>query len=308
MENRVVKKVVDFNLEHIFDCGQCFRWNKENDGSYTGVAFDKPMNIIFKPYDEKEFVGEIEIQGISEDEFENVYQKYLDLNRDYTAIKKELRDKDKVLKKAIKYGEGIRILNQDFWEIIISFIISQNNNIKRIKGCVEKLCQLFGEPLGDFRGEQRYGFPKAEVLSKLSVDDLAEVKLGYRAKYIVATSKEIVNLKNKYYKEKNGELEEKFTVDDYLNELRCMDISEIREVLSSFTGVGPKVANCILLFGAGKTEAFPVDVWVKRVMSELYGLSEDKPREMEAFAEDVFGIYGGIAQQYLFYYIREREK
>ncbi len=290
-EKKTIVKVKDFNLNHIFDCGQCFRWDKEEDGSYTGVVFNKILNISFKPDRENSINGEIQLIGSDEEDFKNIWQEYLDLNTDYSIIKGWLKKDDEIMAEAIQWGQGIRILNQELWEVIISFIVSQNNNIKRIKGCIEKLCELYGEPLGEFKGKKRYGFPTVETLARLDVEDLGQVKLGYRAKYIINTSKAIDSLQ----KEKGIKI----------NELSTMETDSLRELLLQYNGIGLKVANCILLFGASKKESFPIDVWVKRVMNKLYGISEKNLQEMETFATEHFGEYGGIAQQYLFYYMRE---
>ena len=143
----VREKVKDFNVDHIFDCGQCFRWNREQDGSYTGIAFGKPVNISFETYMEEQGEGRLCIDNIDEAEFEEHWCGYLDLNRDYGEIKRILAEKDPIMAEAIKSGQGIRILRQDPWETLISFIISQNNNIPRIKKCIESLCELSGKKL-----------------------------------------------------------------------------------------------------------------------------------------------------------------
>lgn len=289
-----IEHIKDFNLDHIFDCGQCFRWAKEEDDSYTGIAFGKIVNIKATPSQQMGSMNQIkmkqglthqdlnclidlEIDHTNEEDVEKIWRHYLDLERDYGPIKELLSKNDSVMAKAIEYGYGIRILNQDKWETIVSFLISQNNNIPRIKKCIESLCRNFGEYVGEYKGKKYYDIPKPEVLSSLSVQDLEECRLGYRAKYIIETAKQV---------ESDG-IEETF---DYLNTL-C--------------GVGPKVANCVLLFSMGKIDCFPIDVWVKRVMNQLYGMNQEDTKAMDAFSKKNFGNYGGIAQQYLFYFIRE---
>lgn len=293
MKRTVINNVNDFNLDHIFDCGQCFRWKKEKDGSYTGTALGKIVNLNFE-YDEgSDFAGNLILNGIDESEFDNTWKTYLDLDMDYSKIKYELAAKDPVIKEAITKGRGIRILQQDLWETIVSFIISQNNNIPRIKGCIEKLCNLFGEEAeieiselniegsdASFSELKACNVPTPEKLAGLTVDDLSEVRLGYRARYLI----------------------------DSANQVLEKGMPQTYEELCALTGVGPKVANCILLFGLGDMRSFPIDVWVKRVMNRMYGIEENKTKEMKEFATETFGDFGGIAQQYLFYYIREMDK
>ena len=271
-----IRGVRDFNAEHIFDCGQCFRWNREEDGSYTGVAGEYIANIRYDS-------GTVYIDGSGSEEF---WSDYLDLGRDYGKIKEKLSEDDEIIGAAIEYGSGIRLLNQDRWETLISFIISQNNNIPRIKGCIEKLCAMFGKPIGTFRGKEYFSFPERERLAGLSEEDLEPARLGYRARYIVETAKADIDL------EKASEL----------------DTPSLYRYLLSLTGVGPKVANCILLFGFSRYDSFPVDVWVRRVMNRLYGFDEKDMKGMTRFAEEKFGSLGGFAQQYLFYYIRIQEE
>ena len=271
MSKYILENVKDFNLKNIFDCGQCFRWKEEEDGSFTGVAFGRPVNMSFAD-------GTLSIDNCTEDEFKNIWHDYLDLGRDYGEIKEKLCCCDDRMPEAIAAGPGIRILNQDLWEIIISFIISQNNNIPRIKGCIEKLSELFGECAGEYRGREWFNLPSPEVLAGLTVEDLGPVKLGYRAKYLIGTAKAVME----------------------------KGLPENEEELLALPGVGPKVANCIELFGMGRMDSFPIDVWVMRVMNEVYGIEESDKKAMTNYAREHFGELGGIAQQYLFYYIREK--
>lgn len=278
--------IKDFDTDHIFDCGQCFRWNRENDGSYTGIAGNRPANIAFRG-------GSVLIDAADDGET-GFWRNYLDLDRDYGQIKQTLASEDEIICRAIEYGQGIRILNQNRWETIISFIISQNNNIPRIKGCIENLCRNFGESAGIFRGTEYYELPKPQVLAALDVNDLAPVKPGYRAKYIIETSKQIAA--------DGGEA----FLDSAFDENTSGD--EVYEYLTGLCGVGPKVANCIMLFCMRQYDSFPVDVWVRRVMNRLYGFDESDTKGMKAFAADRYTNLGGFAQQYLFYYIRSLEK
>ena len=283
----VKEDIKDFNLDHIFDCGQCFRWEKQSDGSYTGLAAGRqPANIAFYPYEGEEYSGRLVIDNAFEAEYEEFWRDYLDLERDYGGIKARLSENDPVMARAVKFGQGIRILRQDSWETVVSFIISQNNNISRIKGCIALLCENFGEPAGEYRGKKYFKIPEAGALAALTEADLAVCRLGYRAKYLIETAKAVEE-------------------DNYKSLLR-MDKASAREAfdyLTSLCGVGPKVANCIMLFSMGKYESFPIDVRVKQAMSKLYGIDEKNTKMMAEYAAKNFGEYGGIAQQYLFYYI-----
>ena len=280
----ILRNVPDFNTDHIFDCGQCFRWTREEDGSYTGVAFGRVLNVKTESADSFEFNTpsgvNVILEGATQVEYEEIWHQYLDMDRDYGQIKRILAAQDPVMAMAIEHGYGIRILNQDKWETIVSFLISQNNNIPRIKKCIESLCENFGQYLGEFRGKAYYDFPGPEVLAGMSASDLSVCRLGYRARYIIEAARQVMS----------SGIEDTFP---YLNTL-C--------------GVGPKVANCILLFSMMKIDRFPIDVWVKRVMHQLYGIDEEDTKAMQEYADHHFGEYGGIAQQYLFYYIREGQK
>ena len=305
MGKYIYEDVKDFNLDHIFDCGQCFRWSRQPDGSYTGIAMGKPVNVSLKEVPAGEGSGadvsaepdgctsprlDLVIDNCSADDFEKIWRSYLDLDRDYGAIKAALSESDEVMAKAISGGEGIRILRQELWETMVSFIISQNNNIPRIKGCIEKLARIFGEPAGEYGGVEYYNVPSPEVMAELTAEDLAPVRLGYRAPYLVETAKQV---------------EAKGGMDVVAAELAATGTpEEACEYLRGFQGVGPKVASCIALFGLGRLEAFPIDVWVRRVMNRLYGIDEKDIKGMNAYAAEHFGANGGIAQQYLFYYIR----
>lgn len=270
--------VTDFDLTHIFECGQCFRWDKTDDGSYTGVAHGRVINLSYAE-------NTLTIKNTSKEDFNAIWKHYFDFERDYSEIKKIL-SKDVVLKNAIDFGGGIRILNQDLWECIISFIISANNNIKRIKGIVKRFCECFGKPVS-YNGEIFYTFPSPNDLQGVTIDDLTPLKAGFRNKYII----DAINKVN------SGEVN--------LNNICNLSTNDARNELLKIKGIGRKVADCILLFGAGRGEVFPVDVWVKRVMAELYTIETEKNNIFD-FAEKNFGQYAGIAQQYLFYYMREQ--
>jgi len=284
----IKENVKDFDLEHIFDCGQCFRWERQPDGSYTGIAEGKPpTNIAFYPNEGQKYEGKLVIDNAGEADFDEFWCDYLDLARDYSDIKFKLSKNDHVMVKAIEFGQGIRILKQDKWETLISFLISQNNNIGRIKGCINSLCNNFGEFAGEYRGERYFKIPTADVLAGLTESDLAVCRLGYRANYLIKTAQAV--------KENNYEL---------LMGMDNASVSEAFKYLTSLYGVGPKVANCIMLFSMNKYESFPIDVWVKQAMSKLYGMDKENMKEMERYAEKNFKELGGFAQQYLFYYMR----
>lgn len=278
-----------FELKDIFECGQCFRWNQEEDGSYTGVFTDCVLNVE-KQGSKIIFKGKYYNQ-ITQKDFEEKIRNYFDLDRDYSKIKRILSKVDENLKLSVKYGEGIRILNQNLWETIISFIISANNNIPRIKGIIERISAKYGKEI-EFNNKKYYTFPSKEELSKASVEDLRALGLGFRDVRVYETTRIILN----------NEVD--------LEKIHNLPTDKVREILLSLPGVGPKVADCILLFSTLKRfDVFPIDVWVRRVMNDLYIHNEDETKvdkkEIQKLAEDKFGNLQGIAQQYLFYWRRE---
>ena len=282
MEYRI--KSDTFELADIFECGQCFRWNKEENGSYTGVFHKNVLNV-----DKKD--DEVIFKGICEGNIEKICTNYFDLNRDYSKIKEELSKIDDNLKTSVEYGKGIRILNQDLWETIISFIISANNNIPRIKGIIERLSKAYGNKI-EYEGKEYYTFPTPEQLKNVSVQDFRSLGLGFRDIRLYETTHMILDKE----------------VD--LNGLSKMPTKKAREELLRLSGVGPKVADCILLFSTLKRfDVFPIDVWVRRVMNELYIKNADENKvtknEIQKLADEKFGTNQGLAQQYLFYWKRE---
>lgn len=286
MQQYILKNPKTFNMKDIFECGQCFRWNEQEDGSYTGIWKENVVNIK-KEGQDYIFTGICKSGNLEEE-----IKEYFDLNRDYEKIKKELSKIDENMKNSIKYGEGIRILNQDLWETIISFIISANNNIPRIKGIIERLSKEYGKKL-EFNGKEYYAFPTPEQLKDVTVEEYRKLGLGFRDIRLYETTKMIIDGKvNLKQLEQNP------------------NTMEVREKLLTLSGVGPKVADCILLFSALKRfEVFPIDVWVRRVMNELYIKKEDETKvskkEIEKLAQEKFGNLAGMAQQYLFYWRRE---
>ena len=259
----IVSEIDCLDLELTLDCGQAFRWIREPDGSWSGVASGVYLNI-YKSGDDFVF------KNTSRESFENVWVHYFDLNKDYAKICKTLKQ-DSLISKTIDDYYGIRILNQDSWEALCTFVISQQNNIKRIKGIIDRLCRAYGDEVQ----EGYYTFPTAQRLSSLSVEDFEALGTGYRAKYLERLAKDVAGGKIDFEK------------------IKALPLEDARKELLNIYGVGIKVANCALLFGFGFYDAFPVDVWMKRVM-EYYpnGLPE------------CFKGIEGIAQQYLFHWAR----
>ena len=282
----VLENAKSFNLRDIFECGQCFRWNKQEDGSYTGIWKENVLNI-------RQENNKIIFKGICQNgDIEKEIKEYFDLERNYEEIKDKLEKIDENMKLSIKYGEGIRILNQDLWETIISFIISANNNIPRIKGIIERLSKKYGKEI-KWNNESYYTFPTAEELKNVTVEEYRDLGLGFRDIRLYETTKMI--------NEKQIDLERL---------KQNPNTQEVRDKLLTLSGVGPKVADCILLFSTLKRfEVFPIDVWVRRVMNELYIKKEDETKvskkEIEKLAQEKFGNLAGMAQQYLFYWRRE---
>ena len=281
----IIENQNSFELKDIFECGQCFRWNKQEDGSYTGIIKDGIINI-------KKENGISTFSGMCNGNLKEIVEEYFDLNRDYEQIKNQLSNIDEYLKTSIEYGKGIRILNQDLWETIISFIISANNNIPRIKGIIERLSQKYGNEI-EWKGQRYYTFPSCEQLKDVTVQDYRKLGLGFRDIRLYETTQMILN--------KEVDLEE----------LRNnQNTQEVRNELLKLSGVGPKVADCILLFSDLKRfDVFPIDVWVRRVMNDLYIKDNDETKvskaKIEKLAEEKFGDLKGLAQQYLFYWRRE---
>ena len=280
--NKVILEGIseDFDPKHVFDCGQCFRWLREEDGSYTGVVQGRVINV-------KKENDLIIFDNTNKEDFENIWFDYFDLGRNYSEIKNELKAMDEYLEKATEFGQGIRILQQDGWEMLISFIISANNRIPMIQRAINNLSERYGKFIGEYRGKKYYAFPTPQELSQASVEDIRSCQTGFRDKYI----KSVVD----YVSENN---------EDVLS-YRKLNTDECIKELVKFNGVGPKVADCIALFGMQKYDTFPVDVWVKRVMEEFYVEDNLSLPKIRKFALEKFGDLSGFAQQYLFYYARE---
>lgn len=260
--NNIEAVIPDFDLDETLDCGQAFRWEKTEspyDCTYTGAFVNTPLTI--SRHGEK-FI----FHDTSPEAFENVWRDYFDLETDYGEIKARL-SQDETLSKACEFAGGIRLLRQDFWECLCSFIISQNNNIPRIKGIISRLVEHYDRfpSFGDMAGE--------------TPESLSYLRGGFRAKYIVDAVEKTCS----------GEIDPA--------ELRRSDTDSARKKLMTIKGVGPKVADCVLLFGLHRTDAFPKDVWIKRVMERFY------PNGLPDCTKGI----EGIAQQYLFHYVRNLE-
>ncbi len=280
----IIKNPKCFNLKDIFTCGQCFRWEENEDKSYTGIVKENVINI-------KKQGNDYVIKSVGNDEIEKLVIDYFDLNRDYKALQEKLSKIDENMEKSIKYGQGIRLLNQDLWETLISFIISANNNIPRIQKIIKRLSKNFGKKI-IFENNEYYTFPTAQELKDVSIEKYRELGLGFRDKRIYETTQII--------------LENKVNLQELENNPNTL---EVREILLTLPGVGPKVADCILLFSDLKRlEVFPIDVWVNRVMNELYIHGDENKiskKQIEQIAKEKFGNLAGLAQQYLFYWRRD---
>ena len=276
----ILEDVSDFDARHIFECGQCFRWTKEEDGSYTGIAFDKVLNVK-SDYDK----GIVMLDNTNLRDFQKIWFDYFDLGRDYGAIKETL-SKDSVLDMAINYGRGIRILKQEPWELLISYIMSANNSIPMIARSIGLLSEMYGRQV-HYRGKTYYTFPTSSELQEVSIEGISLCRAGFRCKYIYQAVR-MVNA---------GEIK--------LDDIVGMSMDNAREELIKIPGVGPKVADCIMLFSMQKYKAYPVDVWVKRVTEYFFLKKDVKMKEIQQFAVEKFGDLAGFAQEYLFYYARE---
>ncbi len=276
----ILEGVSDFDPKHIFECGQCFRWKVQDDGSYTGVAKGRVINVSREG-------DTIYLKNTNLEDFNKIWKEYFDLDTDYTQIKNELRKMDEYLEKATEFGWGIRLLKQDPWEMIISFIISSNNRIPMIQKAIANLSREYGTYIGEYDGVDYYDFPTPEQLNNASVEEIRACSTGFRDKYIKSTTESVINNNDDVY--------------EYFK----LDTEDCRKELMKFNGIGPKVCDCIALFGMQKYDTFPVDVWVKRVMQEFYVEDDMSLPKIRKYAIDKFGELSGFAQQYLFYYARE---
>lgn len=278
----ILEDVENFDAKAIFTCGQAFRWYEEKNGSFTTVHLGRVLNVLNE--DDK-----VIFKGTNLEEFNEIWIDYFDLNTNYQSIRKSLAN-NKILANAMEYGKGIRILNQNHFEMLISFIISANNMIPRIKKSIEVISMRYGKFICQDENRKYYSFPTVEELSKATVEELREfAKVGFRDKRIFDTVNMIKN--------------ENIDLDSFEN----LETDNLREELLKFSGVGNKVADCIMLFSYKRGEVFPVDVWIKRVMEELFIKEETPVKKISKEADRIFGKYAGYAQQYLFYYGREEK-
>ena len=243
------------SLRDTLPSGQCFRFSECNGIWTVKAGVGEEVRTLH--------VSQDDLSPITEDPF---WADFFDLETDYESMKEDFSKISPLMAKACEYAPGIRILNQDPWEALCSFVVSQNNNIKRIMGIVERMCNFYGGG----------GFPTVESLVNAREDDLRMLGLGFRAPYIVNTARAVYD----------GSIQ--------LDELKKMDIYAARSLLMKVKGIGPKVADCALLFGCHRLDCFPMDVWMKRIMATGF------PRQ----DKNIFGPYAGVAQQYLFHYAR----
>ena len=271
-----------FHIGQILECGQCFRFDKLDDMHYVLVAFDKVLHV-------RQSAAAVEFSYggamLEKSEFEATWLPYFDLRRDYGAIKAKITTDDPVMQAAVDFAPGIRILQQDPWEMLISFIISANNRIPQIKQVVQNICACYGAQID----EQNFAFPTAVQLSRATAKDLRALKTGFRDKYIVDATQKVLA----------GAID--------INRDTQMPTDDLRKLLLTVNGVGEKVAHCILLFGCGRMDAFPVDTWVRKVMRQYYfGNEAVNATQIHRLAQSRFGELSGFAQQYLFHYIRTK--
>lgn len=274
----VISGLTCFEPRHIFDNGQTFRFDEVEKGAFEGVAHGRFLRV-------RKDADTVTLYPASPEEYEQVWKRYFDLEVDYGELFCDCGDK--ALKEGMEYGCGLRLLNQQPFETLVSFIVSANNNLKRIKGIIGRICEKCGEPFA-FEGKTYYKFPEPDALASLGVEMLKECGCGYRAPYIKKTARLVAD---------------GFPLDG----LKRMDYFAAKQELRKLPGVGPKVADCILLFSLGFRDAFPADVWIKRILKEQYGFAGND-RQVYEYAREKFGSNAGIAQQYLFFWQRENAR
>lgn len=292
-ENSIVlENVKDFNIKQILECGQCFRWERISDTNYIIVAYRRVIEVIQEG-------STVTILNTNMNDFNEIWKNYFDLDVNYEEVKEEL-SKDELLKKSVEFGYGIRILNQDPFEMLISFIISARNSIPSIMKTIKKISERWGDRI-EYKDNIYYAFPTPEQLKEVSLEEIKETGASFRSKYIVDTISKVnaaLDAKN------NGELTEELEQFD-LEYIKSLPVDECHKALQNFMGVGAKVADCIMLFSMSKHSAFPVDVWIKRAMIHFYLAPDVSLNKIRVFGREKFGGLAGLAQQYLFYYARE---
>ncbi|MDR2940131.1 MAG: 8-oxoguanine DNA glycosylase [Clostridiales bacterium] len=266
-----VNGIKDFDIEEVLECGQCFRFEKIGHKKYIIIAFNKELVI-------EQNSGTITFFDTTEEDFEKIWVPYFDLNRDYGEIKAILSSKDPILKEAVEFAGGIRILSQDPSETLISFIISQNNRIPMIKKVIKNISEKYGSKLNS-----HYSFPTMTQLQNAALGGLMECKTGFRAKYILDAANKNLDFEG----------------------LKKLSTVDLKHKLMEISGVGPKVSDCTMLFSFNRYEVFPTDVWIKRVMQYFYfDNKETSIKDIDEFAKQKFGNLTGFAQQYLFHFAR----
>lgn len=267
---KMVRAVIpDFSIRQISESGQCFRMNQVAENRYALVASGRYLEV--------EQAGDEIIFACTREEYDGIWREYFDLDSDYGQYRNTVPEQDKYLAEAISFGSGIRILRQDVWEMLISFIISQQNNIKRIRKCIEALCERYGEKkyITDNGKKVFYTFPDAQTLAQVSEEELRACNLGYRSRYIASTADSIWRK----------------AVD--LKAVKGMGYRQAKEELLKLNGVGGKVADCVCLFGLHHMDAFPVDTHIRKAIEEHYPTG---------FPFEKYSGYAGVMQQYIFYY------
>ena len=284
----MIKGVKNFDIKQILECGQCFRWEKISDTNYIVVAYRRVIEILQNGDD-------VTIYNTNLNDFEEIWKDYLDLNTNYSELKEELA-KDEILRKSVEFGYGIRILNQEPFEMLISFIVSARNSIPAIMKTIKKISERWGDKI-EYKGNTYYAFPTPEQIKDATLEEIKDTGASFRSKYILDT---IGKVNEALENPDNEEL--KIYNLDYI---KSLNTDECHVALQQFMGVGAKVADCIMLFSMAKKSAFPVDVWVKRAMIHFYVAPDVSLNKIRVFGRDKFGELSGLAQQYLFYYARE---
>lgn len=256
----IIKELSNFKLKHIFECGQIFRFEEIEENDFIVIAFGRLIEV-------KEEGNDVIIYNSTKEDFQNIWLKYFDLDRDYSVIKDEL-SKDVLLKQSIEFGYGVRVLNQDPFEMLISFIISARNNIPSIKKTVNKISNKWGKEI-IYKDKTYYAFPNIDEIKDATLEEIQETGASFRSKYIFDTIKNVYNSKSGKGNLKTNDENEYIKYD--LDYIKNLDDDECHNALQEFKGVGSKVADCIMLFSMEKTSAFPVDVWVKRAMIIFMG-------------------------------------
>mgnify|MGYP001179531827 CR=1 FL=1 len=292
----VIEKVKNFKLKQIFECGQIFRFEEITENDFIVIAFGKLIEI-------KEDKEDIRIYNTTEEDFNLIWLKYFDLDRDYSIIKEEL-SKDILLKQSIEFGYGVRVLNQDSFEMLLSFIISARNNIPSIRKTVNKISTKWGRKI-EYKEKTYYAFPSIYEIKDAVLEEIQDTGASFRSKYIIDTIKNIYNARQE--RDNSNVSGEKLLLKYDLEYIKSLNDDECHQALQEFKGVGAKVADCVMLFSMGKTSAFPVDVWVKRAMIHFYGAEDSSLSKIRIFGRNNFGELAGFAQQYLFYHARENK-